>query len=132
MKKRIAVITICVILIGVFSALLLFKGEKPFKGLEATDIESAQVEILPPDKTVQITNIAELVPYLNDLVIYGKAQSFTDLAGQAIIVTLKMIDGEQIEIINSGNVFIVINGVGYRSKYEPDEALRSYANGLLR
>ena len=131
MKKRIAVIVICVILIGVFSALLLFKGNKPFKDLETADIVSAQVELLPPDKTVQITDIAELVPYLNDLVIYGKAQSSTDLAGQTIIVTLKMIDGEQIEIINNGNVFIVINGVGYRSKYEPDEALSSYANSLL-
>ena len=129
MKKKISIISICVILIGTLSALLLFKGNKPFKDLKANDIVSAQVEISPPNKTVQITNIVELVPYLNDLVIYRKDQ-IPNLAGQAVIVTLKMVDGEQIEIIDF-NTFVVINGVGYKSKYEPDEALSRYANNLL-
>ena len=130
MKKKITVIAVFVILIGMFSALLLFKGNKPFKNLETADIVSAQVEISPPDKIVQITNIDELVPYLNDLVIYGKDQSFTEYAGQAVIVTLKTSEGEQIKITEF-SPFVIINGVGYKAKYEPCEALNRYANGFI-
>ena len=41
-----------------------------------------------------------------------------------------MTDGTQTEVM-AYNPFLVIDGIGYKTKYEPCEALNSYANQLL-
>jgi len=41
-----------------------------------------------------------------------------------------MADGAQ-EKITAFNPFVIINGVGYKAKYEPCERLSRYANQLL-
>ncbi len=41
-----------------------------------------------------------------------------------------MADGTPTEIMEY-NPFFVIDGVGYKTEYEPCEALNRYANGLL-
>ena len=51
-------------------------------------------------------------------------------AGQAVIFTLSLADGSQVEII-AYNPFIIIDGIGYKCKYEPCEALNHYANELM-
>lgn len=43
---------------------------------------------------------------------------------------MTMTDGTKREIV-AFNPFLIIDGVGYRTKYEPCEVLSSYANGLL-
>ena len=50
--------------------------------------------------------------------------------GQGVVFTLTMVDGTQTDIM-AYNPFIVIDGIGYKTKYEPCEALNSYANELL-
>lgn len=107
-----------------------FSGRKPYKNLEASDIVSATVHLAPPDKTIQITDIKELVAYLNEVVIYNEDNSYTEYDGQAVIFTLTLADGSQ-EEITAYNPFVVINGTGYKTKYEPCEKLNNYANGLL-
>lgn len=72
----------------------------------------------------------ELVEYLKDVVIYKKDNSYTEYAGQGVTFTLTMSDGTQTQIM-AYNPFLVIDGVGYRTKYEPCEALNNYANRLL-
>lgn len=91
---------------------------------------SAQVQLTPPDKTIQITDIDELVSYLNELVIYNEDNSYTEYMGQGVVVTLTLSDGTQMEITES-NPFVIINGIGYKAKYEPCEELNHYANRLL-
>ncbi len=86
----------------------------------------------PPDQTIPIADadMEELVSYLNEVVIYHEDHSYTEYAGQAVIFTLTMADGTQEEIA-AYNPFVVINGTGYRTKYEPCEKLNRYANELL-
>lgn len=84
----------------------------------------------PPDKTIQITEIKELVEYLKDVVIYNEDNSYTEYVGQGVTFTLTMTDGTQTEI-TAYNPFLVIDGAGYKTDYEPCEALNNYANKLL-
>ena len=132
MKKR----TIGISLISILSAaaiMLLFavvSGRKPYKNLEASQIVSAAVQLSPPGKTIQITEIKELVDLLKDVVIYGEDNSYTEYDGQGVTFTLVMTDGTQTSIM-AYNPFLVVDGVGYKAKYEPCEALNHYANMLL-
>lgn len=128
-KKRLIVLIIgCLIVIGI--GVFVFSGQKPYKNLRAEDIASATVYLAPPDKTIQIVEIKELVTYLKELVIYNEDNSYTEYDGQAVIFTLTMFDGSQEEIMVY-NPFVVINGTGYKTKYEPCEKLNRYANQLL-
>ena len=127
-KKFLLITLICLIGIGI--SFLLFSAHRPFKDLEAADITSASVRLSPPDTTIQIVETEELVSYLNEVVIYNKDNSYTEYAGQAVIFTLSLADGSQVEII-AYNPFIIIDGIGYKCKYEPCEALNHYANELM-
>ena len=127
-KKFLLITLICLIGIGI--SFLLFSAHRPFKDLEAADITSASVRLSPPDTTIQIVETEELVSYLNEVVIYNKDNSYTEYAGQAVIFTLSLADGSQVEI-TAYNPFIIIDGIGYKCKYEPCEALNHYANELM-
>lgn len=132
MKKRICIILLTSILLVVvlvigFSA---FFGRRPYKDLDAAQIASVTVHLMPPNETVQITEIEEFTAYLKDIVIYNKDNSYTDYSGQSIIFTLTMTDGTQTNV-RAYNPFFVIDGVGYKTKYEPCEALSNYVNRLL-
>ena len=65
------------------------------------------------------------------MVIYQKDDSYTEYAGQGVTYTLTMTDGTQTTVM-AYNPFLVIDGVGYRTKYQPCEALNGYANRLLQ
>lgn len=127
-KKRLIIIISVLIVIGIAAS--AFSGRKPYKDLEASDIVSAAVHLAPPDKTIQITEFKELVAYLNEVVIYNEDNSYSEYSGQAVIFTLTMTDGSQ-EEITAYNPFVVINGTGYKTEYEPCEKLNTYANKLL-
>ena len=128
-KKLILAIIAGLLVIGTLAFVVCF-GKKPYKHLQASDITAASVRLTPPDETIQITEIKELVEYLNDLVIYQPDDSYQEYAGQAAAFTLTMQDGTQHEII-AYNPFFIIDGTGYKTKYEPCERLNRYANKLL-
>ena len=124
-KKRLMIAIACIILVGI--AVIVFfsqQGKKPYKDLDAAQIVSAKVLLTPPDKTIEIENIQELVEYLNDVVVYNEDNSYTEYAGQGVVFTLTMVDGTQTDIM-AYNPFIVIDGIGYKTKYEPCEALNN-------
>lgn len=132
MKKRTLIILLmCILLVAVvvigFTA---FDDKKPYKDLDATQITSATVRLSPPDKTIEIEDVQELVEYLNDVIIYQEDNSYTEYYGQGVTFTLTMTDGTQTSIM-AYNPFLVIDGIGYKTKYEPCEALNRYANMLL-
>lgn len=130
-KKGIIVLAACVLLLSiVVIAFAAGGGKKPYKDLDATQIASATVRLSPPDKTVQIIEIKELVEYLKDVVIHNEDNSYTEYTGQGVTFTLTMTDGTQTKIM-AFNPFLVIDGVGYKTDYEPCEALNNYANKLL-
>ena len=123
------IVFVCFLLAGMVVFAVTY-SKRPYKDLETSEITSATVRLTPPDKTIQITEIEELAEYLKDVVIYHRDDSYVEYAGQGVIFTLTMSDGTQTEI-TAYNPFLIIDGVGYRTKYEPCEALNSYANGLL-
>ena len=105
-------------------------GTKPYQDLTTEEISFATVQLQPPDRTLQVEKIDDLIALLQDLVIYEKDNSYTEYAGQAVTVQLTMSDGTQVSITEY-NPFLIIDGVGYRTEYESCEALNSYANELL-
>ena len=127
-KKILLIALMCLIGIGI--SVFLFSGHRPFKNLTAKDITSANVRLSPPDTTIQIVETEELVSYLNEVLIYNKDNSYTEYAGQGAIFTLSLAGGSQVEI-TAFNPFIIIDGIGYKCKYEPCEALNNYANRLM-
>ena len=128
-KKGIIILATCVLSV-IMIAFIVSGGKKPYKDLDATQIASATVRLTPPDKTVQIVDTKELVEYLKNVVIYSEDNSYTEYVGQGVLFTLTMTDGTQTEII-AYNPFLIIDGVGYKTDYEPCEALNNYANKLL-
>ncbi len=125
-KKVLMIALICLIGIGIR---IFLSGRRPFKDLEAADIISANVWLSPPDTTIQITETEELVSYLNEVVIYSKDNSYTEYAGQDVTFMLNLSDGSQVKITVC-SPFVIIDGIGYKCKYEPCEALNNYANEL--
>ena len=131
MRKK-AIFTVAVIIAVLTAGVMISRGKAPYKNLKAANIVSAAVYLSPPNKTVQITDaeIEELVSYLNEIVIYNEDNAYTHYCGQAVMFTLTMADGSQ-EEITAYNPFVIINGIGYKTKYEPCEQLSRYANNLL-
>lgn len=133
MLRKKAVFPVCLIIILIITAIIAEPqkiGRKPFAKISGADIAYATVQLLPPDKTVALTDLYKLADALNDIVVYEKDNSYTDYDGQAVVFTVNMTDGTK-TVINAYNPFIVIDGVGYRAKYEPCERLSQLANKLL-
>ena len=104
---------------------------KPFKDLLTEDVLVATVELLPPNAKVDLSNeeISELVDILQTVEIYEKDDSYREYNGQAVIYNITKADGGQ-EKIMAYNPFIVINDVGYKTKYEPCEELNALGNPI--
>ena len=132
MKKKTIIITIALVLIVITVVTLSVKttGKKPFEDLEAASIESATVHLIPPDVTVEIEDIDRLAELLQDVVIYNIDFSYILSAGQGVTYTVVFKDGTETKVM-AYNPFIIIDGIGYKCKYEPCEALNAYANNLL-
>ena len=112
---------------------LLFWGRRPFRDLEAADIAAASVTLMPTDVTLELDagEIETLAELLGDLRITRPDQSYTEYAGQAVQFAVTFADGTETEVMEY-NPFLIIDGTGYRTAYEPCEALNSFANELLR
>ena len=143
-KKAIIPILLAIIIIIMIIAVLVFPRvigkkpfaelraeEKPFADLRAEDITNVTVQLLPPNKTVEVADYTEFVNTLNDVVIYGKDDSYKEYSGQAVIYTITVNGGKEITV-NAYNPFIIIDGIGYKTKYEPCEKLSQIANELAK
>lgn len=132
LSKPFLIVAACIMLISAFIVVFQnYVGSKPFGDLAAANIKSATVTLSPPGKTIAIPEFEELASYLNDVVIYSEDNSYTGYAGQKTTFTLMMTDGTQTDV-TACNPFLVIDGVGYKTKYEPCEALNTYGNKLLQ
>lgn len=128
--KRLWAVLVAMIILALSLVGCAERSEKPYKDLKASDIASATVRLSPPNKTIQIEDIEELVSYLNDIVIYEEDNSYGEYMGQGVLFTLTMTDGSKQEL-QAYSPFFVINGIGYKTKYGPFEKLTNYANELL-
>ncbi len=132
MKKKIIIsisliiVLICIILIG-----KSLTGSRPFKDLRAEEIASVTVELYPPDTKAVLDSqeIEDLVGILHKVVIYSEDNSYTEYDGQAVVFKITKTDGTMIEI-NAYNPFLIIDEVGYKTKYEPCEQLNRLGNSI--
>lgn len=109
------------------------RGSRPFAHLEGADLVSATVHLSPPDVTLELDRheLDELAGLLREVVVYGRDGSWTEYAGQAVTYTLELADGLTCTVTDY-NPFLILDGVGYRTKYESCEALNNFGNRLLR
>ena len=133
MKKRFLIVSLLIIII--LAAVFLIKpvfGSKPFQNLSLSEISKVSVELIPPDVTLELNagQIEKLVPILQQVVIYKQDDSYSESCGQAVIFTITKTDGS-LSTVQAYNPFLVIDGVGYKTKYEPCEALNQLGNQIL-
>jgi len=133
MIKKI-IIAVCLLIVGILAAIIfgLF-GRKPFAKLSESDITSARLFIVPPDKTVDLTDekdIAELSDILNEIVIYREDDSGREYEGQLVQVTFTLKNGET-HTVGAYNPFLFLDGKCYRTKYKPCEKLNIFGNRIL-
>ena len=132
-RKYLPAIGAAALLLAALAAGFLFYGRKPFQGLEAADIAVASVTLIPPDVTLELNEaeMGTLAELLGEVRITRPDQSWTEYAGQAVQFTVTFTDGTVTEVTDY-NPFLIIDGTGYRTAYEPCEALNRFANELLR
>lgn len=128
MRKKI--LTPLVLMLGIIACLLCCFIRRPYKHLSPSDVLSASVHLSPPDKTVLVTDVSDLVACLQDVVVFHKDNSYTEYVGQAVTFTMDMKNGAQ-EVITAYNPFVIINDTGYRTIYGPCEKLNNFGNRLL-
>ena len=133
MNKRI-IIVVSILIIGILVVILFNTfGRKPFAKLSASEIVSAELFIIPPEKNIDLRDeedIAELTDILNEIVIYREDNSGREYAGQLVQVTIILKNGET-HTIGAYNPFLFLNGKCYRTKYEPSQKLNAFGNGIL-
>ncbi|MEL7609209.1 MAG: hypothetical protein AAGU74_06850 [Bacillota bacterium] len=131
MKKLLFVLLygcICCFLLGCKSD----NGAKVFRDLNARDVSSFTVTLLPPAAeftTDDETSISELVDILREITLLESDDSYRDYNGQWVEFQLKMNDGG-VRTIAAYNPFIIIDGVGYQTEYAPCEKLNAFGNAL--
>lgn len=132
-KKKLLMIGSTVLIAIIILLITQPWGNRPFKDLSVNDITSVSVELLPPQKSFDLSEhyIAELTKILNSVVTYNKDDSYAQYAGQAVIYTIVKTDGT-ILTVNAYNPFLIINSVGYKTKYEPCQELNALGNKILR
>lgn len=110
-----------------------FLIEKELSDLTTNDVTSFQVTLNPPNKKITITdddNISTLITILNKVTIYEQDDSYKDGYGQWVEFELELTDGSAKTVV-AYNPFIIIDGIGYKTEYEPCEELNVFGNSLI-
>lgn len=131
MKKKMFAVILILFLAAALLAVGLSAGQRPFADLQAEDIASARALLSPPGETVVLQDTHRLAELLREIVIYREDDSYRDYAGQTCLFVIEKTDGTRLEI-TAFSPFVIIDGVGYRCRPAPCEALSQYANRLLQ
>ena len=130
-KKKLFVLGTAVLAAICIVCILLFGGKRPFQNLAVSDIAAVSVRLIPPDVTIDLdeTEFARLAEILQMLVIYRRDDSWRKYDGQAVTFMITKTNGTQVSVM-AYNPFLIIDGQGYRTRYESCEALSRFANSL--
>lgn len=132
-KRLLRYVVLVVLAAAVIYCIMQFIGSKPFYSLQSDNLVYAEVYAVPPDTTVQITNrstLRELTEALRNVVIYRRDDSYRGYCGQMVRFTIRTNTNETVEV-GAYNPFIIIDGKGYTTKYEPCEALNELGNRII-
>lgn len=135
MKKKLFPIAAAFLFLTAAVAWLVFHsaaGRRPFQHIAPGDIAAASVTVSPPDRTAALDApaIQELAGILRVLTIYRRDGSYHDYCGQAVTFTVTLRDGSAFTV-QAYNPFLVLDGEGYRTSYEPCQALSALGNKLV-
>ena len=134
MKRKIltiAAIILAVALIVTIGTWVI--GRKPFKYLKADEIQSISIHLWPPNESMDLTEaeIEELVGLLQQVEIHHPTWMHHASGGQSNVMTITFQDGSVKEVNEFGSI-LIIDGMGYRAEYEPNEAINQFANKLFK
>lgn len=110
-----------------------YPGEYPFKSLKLEDVETVELLVQPPNTVTEViesTQIQELIEVLHRVIIYEKDESWRDYNGQYVQYTIKKKNTENITI-GAYNPFLIIDGIGYKTEYQPCKDLNNLANSII-
>ena len=133
MKRKILIIAAIVLaVVLIFSIGLSVIGRRPFKNMKAEEIQSISIHLWPPNETMELSQdeIEELVILLQQVKIYNPSWLHLASGGQSNIMTITFQDGSVKEVNEFGSI-LIIDGMGYRAAYEPNEAINQFANKLF-
>ena len=130
-NKKLISISIIVVLISIILIGKSLTGSHPYKNLTVEEVASVTVELYPPNTKAELDSqeIEDLVEILHEVVIYKEDNSYTEYAGQGVLFEITKTDGTITRII-AYNPFVIIDGVGYKTKYEPCEQLNWLGNNI--
>ena len=133
MKRKILTIAAIILAVALIMTIGTWViGRKPFKNLNADDIQSISIHLWPPNESMDLTEaeIEELVTLLQQVKIYNPSWLHLASGGQSNIMTITYQDGSVQEVNQFGST-LIIDGQGYRAEYEPNEAINQFANKLF-
>jgi len=133
MKRKILIIAAIVLAVALILTIgILAIGRKPFKDLQAEDIKSVSIHLWPPNETRELSQgeMQELVILLQQVKIYNPSWLHLASGGQSNVMTITYQDGTVQEVNQFGST-LIIDGMGYRAEYEPNEAINQFANKLF-
>ena len=130
-KLPIIIILICAIIIGAISYFLYF--ERPFETISINEIEEVKVYAVPPDGEVVLSKeqVESIVPLLQNLKVCNPGYEVLVMGGQTVSIKVRKTDGLTMEIVNNGNIQIIIDGKAYKADYATAEAINQFANKVL-
>lgn len=133
MKKRNVIIVAVLSLLCIVIAFIFMNGigQKPFLNLKKEDIKEVTLELYPPNTktTLKESEIESLVEILQKVVIYNEDNTYGNYNGQMVVYSIIKTD-DTVIVIQASNPFLVIDGTGYKTKYEPCEELSNLGNGI--
>ncbi len=142
MKDRLECFFLIVMLAAGLAADIAMGGQPPFAqeesaatealSLTSDEIQSVKVTLLPPDVTIALTaeEIQQLVNLLQAVVLGEADHSYQEYEGQSVTFEIEKKDKTSLSIMEYAP-FLVIDGNGYRTEYEPCEALNQFGNQIL-
>ena len=133
MKRKILTIAAIILAVALFMTIGTWViGRKPFKNLKADDILSVSIHLWPPNESMELTDaeIEALVGLLQQVQIHHPTWMHHASGGQSNVMTITFQDGSVKEVNQFGSI-LIIDGMGYRAEYEPNEAINQFSNKLF-
>lgn len=133
MKRKILTIAAIILAVALIMTIGTWViGRKPFKNLKADEIQSISIHLWPPNESMDLTEaeIEELVGLLQQVEIHHPTWMHHASGGQSNVMTITFQDGSVKEVNQFGSI-LIIDGLGYRAEYEPNEAINQFANKLF-
>ena len=133
MKKKITVIAVsCSAILVVLIMIFRLWQTRPFKNLNASEVESITISLRPPEITIELNNeqIETAISLLNEIIIYQRGYVSDATTGQVVDLLITKHNDYEINVSFLANTTVILNNTKYRVKYKASEKLNAFANSL--